>query len=120
MSSMADSARRACQDCDYWATGSCQRHPPIPLIADESIIHQWPQTGPHDWCGEYVSRTLQLSTEGQALAIVKGLAKELQTLAKQTDHAAETLKSVTGKGLEAQRAHVAAKHALTLAGTYLG
>ena len=60
-----------CLTCMFIAQGTCHRHPPqaagiIPqqnrLTMEQSlgVICAWPNVGPNDWCGEYISKDLVL------------------------------------------------------------
>jgi len=59
-----------------------------------------------------------METEQQAIAVLKGLALELQHAGRELGMAAAELKA-KGHGMAANRAHIAHKRALAEAGAYL-
>lgn len=48
---------RACSSCEYWKylkgqpNGECHRNSPRPNA--DTAVTEWPETTPHDWCGDY-------------------------------------------------------------------
>lgn len=59
----------ACSNCQFWKQGKCLRFPPKPVsqtwskadgsageyreCIESSVITVWPDTFPHEWCGEH-------------------------------------------------------------------
>lgn len=59
----------SCSNCTFWKHEKCLRFPPTPVsqtwsktegsageyreAVESSVVTAWPETFPHDWCGEH-------------------------------------------------------------------
>lgn len=116
--------RRSCESCDFFASsvaepeyGQCRKSGPL-LISDFGT-GVWPRTTHLQWCGEYVSRDLEIATEGQAMATLKSLAVELDTAAAALLAAAEAFRVKGGMVSQANKAYAAHMKARTIAYGYI-